>query len=231
MAAEAFWLLANRRYLPRTQRRQALGSMIFTVALLIVFVWMPGGSGWGHGGGAVAGAIAAALFQVQRFGPAAFRVPALVSVALLPFVVLVLLQRDFADDKFEQLYLPPVNRLARESEGFFRGEVKPILDRNARRRDPEAVAALLRKLDQKGPEASQLAAALGGLRPRRDPAVEEARQVARNLTAALASLYDQSARCLRAGKDWIPTGKDDQALEAQQRQVEKLRKEWRDLLQ
>jgi rhomboid protease GluP len=226
MAAEVVWLLANRRCLPGSQRRQALGGMIFTVALLVVFIWMPGGSGWGHGGGAVAGAVAAILLQVQRFGPAVFRGPALAGVALLPFVVLILLQRHFADQVFTVRVLAPANQLTGQTSEFFKKKVELVVEQRPARRKAAAVDALLPDLDRYAGEASQLAAVLRAAGPRRDPVVEEARQRAGDYMQALGKLCEEMARCLKAGEGW--DHKDEKALQAQEEQVEQLWKPWRD---
>src|SRR6185437_4096227 len=83
LGAEAVWFLFNGKYLPRYLLRQARFSLITTFLLLVFISSFRNVSGWGHFGGAAAGALAALLFHLQRFGPPVWR-----WLALLGFVPL-----------------------------------------------------------------------------------------------------------------------------------------------
>jgi membrane associated rhomboid family serine protease len=84
LAAEAVWIVLNRRYIPGSILRRAR-SAIFVNTLLLVAISLVGGvSGWGHGGGALGGALAAVLLNYQRFGPPMWRWLALPMLAAVP---------------------------------------------------------------------------------------------------------------------------------------------------
>ncbi len=84
LAAEAVWIVLNRRYIPGSVLRRAR-TAIFVNTLLLVAISLVGGvSSWGHGGGALGGALAAVLLNFQRFGPSPWRWLALPALAAVP---------------------------------------------------------------------------------------------------------------------------------------------------
>jgi membrane associated rhomboid family serine protease len=73
VAAAAVWRLCNGRCLPRAVAREMTVNLIINGVLITFISLTPGVSGWGHLGGALAGAAAALALQVQRFGPRPWR--------------------------------------------------------------------------------------------------------------------------------------------------------------
>ncbi len=229
MGAEAVWVLCNGRHLPRALRRRARVG-IFVNFLLVAFIGLSAGvSGWGHFGGAAAGAAAALLLHVQRFGPRALRWPAAAAVVLVPAVAFAYLEYTLSDELFEGRYLSRINKLTGEAHRFYQKEVRPLLDQHPTRRDAHAVDDLLPRIDSMRSRLSELAAALQKAGPRHDPDVEKGRQAALAYVAALAELHEQTARCLRAGEGW--THREEKARLAQAARVEQERAAWEDRLE
>jgi membrane associated rhomboid family serine protease len=232
LGAEVIWLLANRKCLPATLRRRASGALVTNVILLVVISLVPGVSGAGHLGGALAGATVAVLLQIERFGPMVLRLPAAAAALILvPAVAYALLDREiaperrkFEDEQFERQYLGRTKRLTTEAQEFYQEKVRDVLDRHPARRDAAAAEALLPDLDRWAKELADLATALQANGPRHDPATEEARQVANEYATALAGLYEETAHCLHEGIKWTP--KDEKELRERQRRVVEAQKAW-----
>src|SRR5262249_7983637 len=87
VAAFSVWLMFNGKFLPRSLVGRWRVTLIITIGLMVFLSLLPGVSGWGHLGGAVAGGAAALLLQVQRFArPVVLRSVALIGVLILPAV-------------------------------------------------------------------------------------------------------------------------------------------------
>jgi membrane associated rhomboid family serine protease len=82
--AQAVWVLLYGRYLPRSMARRGLAQTLFNILLLVGISLLPGVSGYAHLGGGLAGAAAALVLHLQRFGLPA--VPALRWAALVLLV-------------------------------------------------------------------------------------------------------------------------------------------------
>lgn len=89
MASAAVWLLLHRSHLPPAEVRQWARQLAFTLLLNLGVSMLPRISAAAHLGGGVAGALAAVLLQIHRYGPAARRAVAGLQLALLPTIVLL----------------------------------------------------------------------------------------------------------------------------------------------
>jgi hypothetical protein len=204
--------------------------MFVNLILLVIIGCSSVASGWGHFGGAAAGAAAALLLQVQRFGPRAVRWPAAGAVVLVPAVAFAILERGFSDAKFEGQYVGRTNKLTREADRLYEKEVRPVVDnQHPTRWDAHTVEQLLPRVDQMRSRLAELAAGLEKVGPRHDPDTEEGRQAALAYVAAQAELYELTGRCLRAGEGWPP--RDEKARLAQVAKVKEKRKAWEDRLE
>ncbi len=228
MAAEVVWWLCNRRHLPRALRRRAMSGTIVNVVLLALIFLSSSGSGWGHVAGVAAGAAAALLLQVQRFGAPALRAPAGAAVVLVPVLAFAILHRGLSDEKFEKRYVDRTDKLTRTAEDLYRKEVKPLVDMNPIRRDPDAVERLLPRLEEMRSDLARLVAELEKVGPRHDEDSEEGRQAALAYAAAQAERCERLARYLRAGAH--KTYRDEKALKEQDERVAEKRKAWKELL-
>jgi rhomboid protease GluP len=110
MASEAMWLLLHRSHLPPGDVRRWLNQLFFTLLLNVGVSMLPGVSAAAHFGGAFAGAIAAVLLQMHRFGPPAKRALAGLLLALLPTLFLLGLGMAMEYDSRLQPFLVRVNR-------------------------------------------------------------------------------------------------------------------------
>src|SRR5262249_37300985 len=156
------------------------------VVLLTFFSFLPGVSGWGHLGGALAGAAAALVLHYQRFGPAVFRV--LGPVALVPLVWYPYhylhqvgprgkVWKDAEVLVFRDEVLRPMNAAMREASASYRDVVKPVRDRHPERREPEQLQAANAAIEQQLGELNRLIARLEA-RKFRDEEEEDARHKA-----------------------------------------------------
>jgi membrane associated rhomboid family serine protease len=85
IAAEALWLLLNRRFLKQSIVSGQMRSLIATGVLLAFISILPIVSGWGHLGGAIGGAVAGLLLHFARYGPRLLRPVMLLGVVLFPW--------------------------------------------------------------------------------------------------------------------------------------------------
>ena len=110
MASEAMWLLLHRSHLPPGDVRRWLNQLFFTLLLNIGVSMLPGVSAAAHFGGAIAGAAAAVLLQMHRFGAPARRAMAGLLLALLPTLFLLGLGMAMEYDSRLQPFLIKVSR-------------------------------------------------------------------------------------------------------------------------
>jgi membrane associated rhomboid family serine protease len=253
VAAVAVWVLLNGRYLPRSLV-SGLRTGLITTFILIVFISLfPGVSGWGHLGGALAGAATALLLNIHRFGPAPWRWLALAAVTAIPWASVAVLQRQRANNPvwqqleknlpqieikkneeaetkdFEDRFLKrgsatQVNKVTKTADEFYEKNVQILVDSHPDRRDKAAVEKALPGLVEQRENLAALAEALSGAGPYRDADVEEARLAARDYVAAQVHLFKLAEKCLREGDKW--TAKDEEQAD----KVAKLRQEWKKLL-
>jgi hypothetical protein len=247
LAAEAVWIVLNRRYLPGSVLRRAR-SAIFVNTLLLVAISLVGGvSGWGHGGGALGGALAAVLLHFQRFGPSPWRWLAVPAVAALPALGVSFIQhqravnpqwqvtaeaaeqqrRKEAEDRFEKTYLGRIRQATRSAAQVFQEQVGPLLDQHPSRRAAPAVEKALKAIGDSRPPLDRLAGELAADRPSPSPVVEEARLKGQQYLRAWSELLDLAERALRA--EGRPAARDEEALKRQIEAVKKLHTEWNEI--
>jgi membrane associated rhomboid family serine protease len=97
LGAEAVWVLVAGRHLPPEVRRRAWRGVIINSVLIAFISMVPGVSGLGHLGGALAGAAVALVLHAQRFGPAPLRWLAPLALLPLPWLGVALIDRARAD--------------------------------------------------------------------------------------------------------------------------------------
>jgi membrane associated rhomboid family serine protease len=187
LAAEALWIVLNRRYLPGSVLRRAR-SAIFVNTLLLVAISLVGGvSGWGHGGGALGGALAALLLHVQRFGPSPWRWLAVPAVAAVPALGVYFIQHERAvnpqwqalgavvaqvnrqqaaekeEQDFDAAYDPAARQTVTEALTFYNERVHRLEEMEYRRRPPAEVEKVLAEIPEQrrklGPVRERLARA------------------------------------------------------------------------
>lgn len=237
VAAFGVWLVLNGKFLPRSLVGRWRVSLIITIGLTVFLSMLPGVSGWGHLGGAVAGGVAALLLQIQRFArPLVLRGLALIGVLVLPTAGHFVIERARATNpewhKIEEAdflhnYEPVIRKEAAAARALYHARVNPLLIRHPARRNEADVQAALRELENGRQELLDLVAYLNKAGPYRDEAVAEALQIAREFMAEQTELLAVYERCLRDGERW--TEKDETVLVAQQRKVNKLRQQWNEL--
>jgi membrane associated rhomboid family serine protease len=236
VAAFGVWLLFNGRYLPRSLVLRMAISFLISSGLIIGLSLIPGVSGWGHLGGAVAGGIAALLLDLHRFTRPPLRWLALASLLVLPWVGYGLMERARATDprwhkeeekEFVRFHARRVHKASSEGIVLYRDHVQRLLEQGAKRREGAAVEKLLPELEEQHKKLTELAASLAKAGPYRDEDVENARRTAQEYLAARADLFERTERCFRLGEGW--TEKDKQALEQQQDKVKDLRGKWEQL--
>jgi rhomboid protease GluP len=233
LGAEAVWVFLNRRYLPRDLLRRARTSLVINLVLLVFISSFKDVSGWGHFGGAAAGALAAVLMHLQRFGPAGWRW--LAPVGLVPLLWLGVYAIDQAratDEKWHQVetvefqarYLRPIREVMNRAIGTYQEEVRPLLQMHPTRRDPARVDAVLDMVAQRHRELTDLVQGLARAGPYHDEDTEEARRLAHEYATARAELFALAEKLLRLGEK--RTDQDRQALRQQEEKVKELRRAW-----
>jgi rhomboid protease GluP len=237
VAAFGVWLMFNGRFLPRSLVGRWRVSLIITIGLTIFLSLLPGVSGWGHLGGAVAGGAAALLLQVQRFArQAVLRGVALASVLALPATGFFVIERARATNPhwheaeeidFRKKYEPLVRNGMKLAKDLYHKRFNPLWERRASRRNEADIKSAIADLEKGRQELLDVGTRLVKAGPYRDEDVAEALQVGREVTAEQAELLAVYVRGLREGERW--TEKDENALVAQQRKVNTLRKQWADL--
>ncbi len=110
MASGAIWLALHYSHLAPQDVRRWVQQLFFTLLLNVGVNMLPSVSVSAHVGGAVAGAIAAVLLQMHRFGPAPRRAVAGLLLALLPTLFLLGLATAFEYDHRLQPFLVRVNQ-------------------------------------------------------------------------------------------------------------------------
>jgi rhomboid protease GluP len=213
LGAEAVWVVLNRSYLPRDLLRRARTGLVINLVLLVFISSFKDVSGWGHFGGAVAGALAAVLMHLQRFGPVGWRW--LAPVGLVPLLWLGVYAIDQAraiDEKWHQVerqvfhehYPAQAEKAVSQADAVYRGRLSPILEKHPTRRDAAAVEKALSDAAGQRDQLRQVDGRLAAAGPYRDPATEEERQTAREKIASRLRLIDEVERCLRDGEKWTP---------------------------
>ena len=238
LGSEAVWFLFNRKYLPRSLLRQAWSALLINLVLLVFISSFESVSGWGHFGGAAAGALAALLLQLHRFGPPVWRWFALAGFVPLGWYGHYVIEQARANDpkwqevedqQFFDRYALPVHEVMEKARKLYSGDVVPLLDMHPTRRDAAKVDAMLPVLAEERSELNTLAERLDRAGPYGSPDAESARQISRDYVLAAAELFARAEHVLRLGDE--RTDKDKQALREQQEKVQEMRKQWNELFQ
>jgi membrane associated rhomboid family serine protease len=232
VAAEAVWMLVNRRFLPRDLVRSQSIRLFISGLLIAALSVLQGVSGVGHLGGAVAGAVAALLLHWQRFGqPLTSRLAVLGLIALPVACVVGLRQVSMRDphwaearEKRQKKTLEGLREdlaeLYEETRRFQPNSVNPLLEARAERRDAAEVQKVTEELSALIARHEQAAERLADLPAFEDARLEEFRSTGQRYFSLRARFMKRMVACLRAKVDW--KGGDDQedeVAEAQKRWV------------
>ncbi len=245
LAAEAVWFLFNRRYLPRALLRQARNNTIVNFVLLVFISSFENVSGWGHFGGAAAGALAALLLHLHRFGPPGWRWLAFLGFVPLGWYGQYAIERarltdkhwqevekqwqEAEDRRFVDRFRRPILESMRKARTVYADEAEPLLEMHPTRRDPAKVDAVLSVLAEQQRELNALAEQLGRAGPYGSPDAEEARQLSREYVLSGVEWFVVAEHVLRLGDK--RTDKDREALRQQEEIVQDMRKKWSSLFE
>lgn len=238
IGAEAVWVLCNHRYLPRSLLRPLRTSLFITLILLVFLGSYKSVGGWGLVGGAAAGACAALMLQLHRFGPPRWRWLAILGFAPLVWYGHHVIEHARASDPkwlatedqhFEDRLAHPIQKVMKKAREVYAAEITPVLEIHPTRRDPAKVQAILPILAEQQRELNALADTLARARPYHSAEAEEARQVGRQYVLAGLALFDLAEHDLRQGDK--RTDKDRRALRDREQQLEERRREWRKMLE
>jgi membrane associated rhomboid family serine protease len=238
LGAEAVWFFFNRRYLPRNLLRQARTNVILNVILLVFIGSFENVSNWGHFGGAAAGAMAALLLHLQRFGPAGWRWLALAGFVPMAWYGHYAIDHaratnpawlEVEDKQFVDRYYRSIRDAMNKAGSVYKNEVIPLMEQDSTRRDPTRVESVLKVMAEQQGELNALAERLERMGPYRSPDAEEARQKSREYLLAGSDLFAAAEHVLQlAGK---PPWQDVRALHEQEKRVNELQDDWRDRFQ
>ncbi|MCS6849815.1 MAG: rhomboid family intramembrane serine protease [Gemmataceae bacterium] len=258
LAAMGVWLLMNRSFLPPELFSAVMGSVVKNFILIGLISLMPGVSGVGHLGGAVAGGVAAVFLNIQAFGRGWLRLLGMVGALGVPVLGVVGLlramdgssawqevrERQHARQQWEQ-HREQATISSREVAEFNKrlmpslqatlGEtrrvveqVEPLINQHPSRRDGQKTQAALQALRGQQAALVQTATTLRAAGPFRSQTAQNARETALQYVEALEKLAGLLAAALEKGTSW--NSADQQRLEEQVRQVEEWQQRWDALL-
>ncbi len=238
LAADGVWIYLNGRHLPRALVRRGRVQFWMNVGLMTFISFLPGISAWGHLAGALAGAATGVVLHFQRFGPLFLRLAAPIALLPLAWYPYEFLQNKRATSRVwrqaeEAVLLTdvrrPMNAAMRAAQQAYREKVKPVTDRAAVRREPEEVAAALEALDRQLDDMAQLQRRIARMPRLRDEEVENARRKALEYLEAREEAYQETRRCLEAGKDWKAA--DEKRLDELWERLHQRRRAWEELFE
>jgi membrane associated rhomboid family serine protease len=212
-AAEAVWVLFNGPYLPRNVARDWRNHLLVNGVLLVFISFLPGISGWGHGGGAAAGAVAAVCLHYQRFGPPVWRWAALLGLLPIPLGGLYMIDRErhkqglwaTAEARdFDREYKHSIHEpITKEMAKAFTDKVRPVLvNTRAERREGAKVEAARAVLVEQRKELESWQATLSRLGPYVSKDTSEKRQAALDALKERIDLYARMEECLQQGEQF-----------------------------
>lgn len=231
-ASAAVWILVNRSYLRPELSSAWLRQMLANFMLIAFISMMPGVSASAHFGGALFGAVAGYLANLQRFGSIGRRRLAGAGLVALPILGFAALASDMAiNSRWLQFYwatetIHDAQLVESAGDGALRDyeKIQPLIVNYApQRRDPDEVKKALSDLAERQTELTQAAAHLSGVGPYRIPAVEKARQAGIAYIQAVLELCRLAQSCLEGGEN---AKRDEKALPGQWRQAQQLRAAW-----
>jgi rhomboid protease GluP len=219
LAAEAVWFLFNRHYLPRALRQRARTVFLVNLVLLIFISSFKNVSGWGHFGGAVAGALTAMLLQLHRFGPPVWRWLAIAGfVPLVWFGHFALVHARVTDPRWQEIewkvfrdsFAKPFLATLIEVKKTYRQSALPLLEKHPTRREAAKVETVLAELTQQRDKLQALDDALAHFGPLYSPNGETKRQWYRRQIAIRFELIDSAEKALRDSAKWPPAAVSEQ---------------------
>jgi len=237
LGAEAVWFVFNGKYLPRALLRQARFSLISSAILLVFISSFKDVSGWGHGGGATAGALAALLLHLQRFGPPVWRWLALVGFVPLAWYGHYAIDHARATDprwhrvekeQFLDRFSKPILDALEKAAEVYDDNVTPVLEKHPTRRGPDEVEKLQEQVTFQQRELNSLVGRLDRAGPYYAPDAERAWGTGRECILAYAELFAQVERMLLLGEK--RTDQDKRALQDQAKKVLQLSETFEQLL-
>lgn len=152
LAAEAVWVILNRRYLPRRLVRRQLRGLFINGLLITAISLVPGVSGAGHFGGAAVGLVAAVLLQLHRFGGLLTKALTLVALVALPVVCIEGLARfTQRQPAWQELRILSADRslysLQSQAADLRKETLLPLLRQEPERRPADEVVRAADRLD------------------------------------------------------------------------------------
>ncbi|MFO0926198.1 MAG: rhomboid family intramembrane serine protease [Gemmataceae bacterium] len=232
LATEAVWVTLYSRYLPRALAGRGRSQMIQTVVLMVVISLVPGVSGWGHLGGALAGGAAAVALHLGRFGRGPLRLLAWPLLAAIPVASYAYLDysrattlpwRTLEQRVFFGTFGDPVNRAMWQTLKLCETQVQDLRDIHPTRRPVDKVKATVEALEAERHSADDLLARIERTRLLRGETDGMKPQAAAALRAT-RDLCDQAITYLRAE----PSARkaEDRKLVEQFQTVGDLQEEW-----
>ena len=219
LAAEAVWFLFNRRYLPRTLLRRARTIFLVNLVLLVFISSFKNVSGWGHFGGAAAGALTAMLLQLHRFGPPVWRWLAMIGfVPMAWYGHYAIVYARATDPLWQQIergvlqdhFATAVAEALVEADKPYKHSAIPLLEKHPIRRDASKVEDVLAALSQQRDRLQALDEALARFGPLVGPLAEKKRQRFRAWIAGRLTLIDSADKTLRTGAKWRAAAEREQ---------------------
>lgn len=211
-AAEVVWLLCNRRYLPQRPVRRQLMNLFLTGLLIGLLSLAPGVSGAAHLGGAVVGAVAALLLHLFRFGGGVTRAVSVLLLLALPAGCLFGLKKVSARWPAPNaagvrpggtISLSRLRALTNKVDRFHEKRLRPLLDQNARRRDPEAVRKVLAALPDYIAGCQEAAEILQKAGEQRSRQSEDLRRAGEGFFRTWAKYLEAARRTLQDRETWL----------------------------
>jgi rhomboid protease GluP len=238
LAAEAVWFLFNRRYLPRALLRQARTVFLISLVLLIFISSFKNVSGWGHFGGAAAGALTAMLLHLHRFGPPLWRWLAIAGFIPMGWYGHYAIEQsrltnpawqEVEENHFRTRVHREVQRVTKKAYSVYREKIQPLLEIHPTRRDAVQVETAMPILAEVQQELNSVVERLDHTGPYFLAEAEEARQVGRDYVAAVSEWFAEMEHLLQLGDK--RTDKDRQALRQQEENVKKMIRKWNELFE
>jgi rhomboid protease GluP len=240
IAAEAVWVWLNRRHLPRSVLDRWKTNLVIQIVMVAFISLFPGISGWGHFGGAVAGALTALVLNYQRFGPSRWRwltLVALVPISLLGVGEIERMRRNqqqvslwiitvsdrswrFVEElDYETRFRPKHVEMTDVEQKVHHERVESLLEMDPGRREEKQAARQsgLEFLDYARGEWSGYLQSVNAAGPYYQPPVIKMQEEDRDAVTAHLELFELEEKCLRAGKQW--KAEDEAALQKQRRLV------------
>ncbi|HZV04234.1 MAG TPA: rhomboid family intramembrane serine protease [Gemmataceae bacterium] len=222
LAAEAVWFLFNRRYLPRALLRQARTVFIVNFVLLIFISSFKNVSAWGHFGGAVAGALAAMLLQLHRFGPPLWRWLAVIGFVPLVWYGQYAIEYARATDPkwqeverrvLEEHFAEPVASVMGEAKKVYKERALPLLEKHPTRREESEVEPVLAALTEQRETLQAIDDELARFGPLLSLGGEHKKQSYLDRIARRLEWINSAEEALRNGSKWSQEEHEQQDFE------------------